>query len=66
MNMKEIEAFLREAYPNASRVAIEIDHLGMAMRVEYAKPGIRRAVWGLDGVEQFPPGSQTTSGAPHE
>lgn len=53
--MKEIEQFLRATYPNASHVMIDVDNHGMALRVEYAKPMLMKGVWGLDGVEQFPP-----------
>lgn len=61
MTMKEIERFLRETFSNASRVVIEVDNHGMALRVEYAKPTTMRGVWGLDGVEQFPPATPATS-----
>lgn len=60
--LKDIEGFFRKAYPRAARVEVLLDNRGMRVGAVYEKPMIHHAVWGLDGVEQFPPKEPEESG----
>jgi len=51
-----METYLRETFPTAALARLEVDNHRAVLTVVYEKPNVMKGVWGLDGVEQFPPG----------
>lgn len=56
MTIHDVEKFLRETYPTACHLEVRVDHLRMVVIAQYDTPTTMHGVWGLDRVEQFPPG----------